>query len=96
VIQTTATAADNFVRSGLFIADVPSGSTGDIVVSRSGTCNNMGISVWAADGLASASASDTATDATDALNLDIDTTTGGIAVALGVVGTSGPLLPRGI
>jgi hypothetical protein len=50
VVQTTATASDNFVRSALYIADVPTGATGDIIVAMSGTCNNMGISVWAADG----------------------------------------------
>ena len=45
----------------------------------SGTCNNLGISVWAADGLASA----TASDAADPLNLYLNTTAGSIVVAVG-------------
>lgn len=56
---TAATYTSNFAhRSALYIAAVPTGTTGDVVVTMSGATDNCGISVWAAYDLLSATAVD--------------------------------------
>jgi hypothetical protein len=85
VIETIDTFATNHVRAALYIADVPTGATGDIVVAMSGTCLNMGHWRLGADGLASATASATNSNADDPSNINVNTTAGGIVVGIGLV-----------
>lgn len=46
---------------GLFIVAVPTGTTGDVVVTFNGSCVRAGIALWAVTGIGSATAYDTAT-----------------------------------
>jgi hypothetical protein len=71
-----------YYRAALYIAEVPTGTTGNVVVTMSGATSACGVGIWAADGLASATATTTTTDTDDPFSLNINTTAGGIVVAI--------------
>jgi len=73
-------SGSDHTRSELWIASVPSGTTGDIVITWSGTKDRCGYAAWAMYG-ASASASDTATDADTTPSQTIDVPAGGYLIA---------------
>ena len=58
-------------RSSLWVAEVPTGTTGDVVVTMSGSTGDCGIIVWPTTG-ADSSPHATASDATDAGGLTVD------------------------
>ena len=62
---------DAYYRSSLWIAEVPTGTTGDVVVTMSGSTGDCGIIVWPTTG-ASHCAYATASDASDAGGLTVD------------------------
>lgn len=77
--------------SGLYIASVPTGTTGDVVVTWSGSVSNMGIGVWRVIG-ASSIADDTGSSvATPVMTDTLNIPAGGIAVGVAhwSVGTAG-------
>lgn len=65
--------------ASLWIAEVPSGSTGDIVVTFANTQQRCGVGWWAVYGLESSTATDTAATATSGGSLNIDVEAGGVA-----------------
>jgi len=70
------------VECSIWIADVPSGTTGNVVVTMTAQFSVCGISVYAARNLTNVTAIDTATDSgTDNVaNLNLDATDSGFAV----------------
>lgn len=81
IVEKPHNAGGVYVHSGIFIAAVPTGATGDIVVTWSGTVLRCGFVAWEAHNLTSAtpfdSDSSSASPATAGLNVKTD----GIAVA---------------
>lgn len=74
----------NQSKCAIYIAAVPTGTTGDVVVTFSGTANRCGIALWSAVGISSATASDTDSSITGtAPTMSIDVPAGGFAVAVG-------------
>ena len=78
---------DGFPVSLAFIAiaAVPTGTTGDVVVTFSSTMGEAAISVYRAVGIASITAYDTGSDTTDPMTTTIDIPAGGFAVAVSSV-----------
>ena len=77
-----ASGGDNS-RAELWIASVPSGTTGDVVIVWSSAKDRCGYAAWAMYG-ASASASDTATDGDTSPSFTIDVPAGGYLIAAAV------------
>lgn len=76
--------------ASIYFANVPSGTTADVVVTWSAGQNSCGIGVWTATALSSSTAHDTAgalnntgSTSTD-LNLDLDTLADGVMVVIGL------------
>jgi hypothetical protein len=80
--QKTVTSGD--ARAELWIAAVPTGATGDVVVVHSAGQQRCAIVVWAAYGLNSSTATDTASASSgDPITTNtLDVQAGGIAVAM--------------
>lgn len=76
VVNQVNTAGGNTSLAALFIAAVPTGTTGDVVASMSGSFLRCGIGLWAATNLDSATATDssgsTANDPTYAIDVSAD------------------------
>jgi hypothetical protein len=72
--------------SGIWEADVPTGTTGDIVVSASGTPHRCSVGVWALYGVGASDA--TASDSTNPLSQSLVVSAGGVAIALSHDGTA--------
>lgn len=69
-------------HSGIYVADVPTSATGDVVVTYNGAASGCSVVVYAMYG-ASGSASDTASDATistDTYSVNLDVPANGVAV----------------
>tara|TARA_R110002020_G_scaffold467684_1_gene691461 strand:+ start:358 stop:1017 length:660 start_codon:yes stop_codon:yes gene_type:complete len=73
-------SGSDHTRAELWIASVPSGTTGDVVITWSGTKDRCGYAAWAMYG-ASASASDTATDSDTTPSFTIDVPANGYLIA---------------
>ena len=73
-------SGSDHTRAELWIASVPSGTTGDVVIVWSSAKDRCGYAAWAMYG-ASASASDTATDADTTPSQTIDIPAGGYLIA---------------
>lgn len=67
--------------AGLWIVNVTTGTTADIVVTFSGGINRCGIGVWAAYGLSSGTPLDSDTSVAAPGSITLTTTAGGIAVS---------------
>ena len=76
------TSAQTEVSIDLWIALVPSGTTGDVVVSFSGSINQLGLSVWNSRGLLSNTPIDTGTSLADPSTDTLSTVNGGFCVAV--------------
>lgn len=74
--------------AGLWIADVPNGATGDVVVTFGAVVQRAGICVWSMTGAASAVASDTDSNNTTAANVAVITKTLTIPTRGGAIGYS--------
>ena len=87
VVQASGTNS----RAGLWQAAVPSGTTGDIVVTLGAGNDRQGIGVWAIYGAANSSANDTATDAdsSDPLTVSMDCPANGVMIGVGAGHTTG-------
>jgi hypothetical protein len=68
-------------QSEIWIATVPTGTTGDIVIVTNGGQDNMGIGVWAVYG-ASSTAHDTVTSTADPQTGTINVPAGGVLIAI--------------
>lgn len=84
----------NFISNtdvvGLFIALVPTGATGDVVVTFGAGMVRAAIGMWAATGIPSATASQVLTStATPSPSGNLDIPANGFAIAAGVNGSSG-------
>jgi hypothetical protein len=85
----SATLAVSSASSGdrnsasIWIADVPTGATGDIVVTFSANQGRCGIGWWATYGLTSSTPTDTASTSTNGGALDIDISAGGLGFGYG-------------
>lgn len=77
---TYAATASTVNNISMWQADVPTGTTGDIVVTWSGAQNRCGIGVWAVYG-AAATAHATATDTTSPWSQSVAVPAGGILIA---------------
>ena len=82
-----ASGGDNS-RAELWIASVPSGTTGDVVITWSTAKDRCGYAAWAMYG-ANASAHDTATDADTTPSFTIDVPAGGYLIAAATPTISG-------
>tara|TARA_R110002126_G_scaffold55235_1_gene148676 strand:+ start:247 stop:1356 length:1110 start_codon:yes stop_codon:yes gene_type:complete len=87
VIQASGTNS----RAGLWQAAVPSGTTGDIVVTLGAGNDRLGIGVWAIYGAANSSANDTATDedSSDPLTVSMDCPANGVMICAAAAHTTG-------
>lgn len=83
-------ALDSIVHNsaGLWIADVPTGTTGDVVVTFSVVVQRCGICVWSMTGAASAVASDTDSNHATPTNVTVITKTLTIPTRGGAIGYS--------
>ena len=91
VVTRTVTNFFNY-RLSFYIADVPTGTTADVVITNSGACEASSISVWAAYNLASSIAvdSDLSTNTSSPFAIpSLSTTEGGILVAASLSLTGG-------
>lgn len=81
--------------TSIWIAAVPTGTTGDVVVAFPGTARRCGIALYRATGLNSATAFDTITDATTAIDPTVSDTinneSGGVFMAAVYTRNSSPL-----
>ena len=59
-VVTTSADTGSLVQSGLFIVDLPTGATADVVVTLSEACTSCGIAIWAAYDLTSSTPAATA------------------------------------
>lgn len=82
IVSVSDTPSDHSLAA-IYIADVPTGSTGDVVVTFSENFFDCGITVYRMTGATSSTAHDTATDsgATASLSATIDIPANGAAVA---------------
>lgn len=80
-INVQSTSNNNI--ASVCIANVPTGATGDIVVTFSGTMDRCGIGAWRATGVTSTTATDTGTSIANPLTTNLDINAGGFAVAIG-------------
>ena len=83
------TSASAEYRVSFYIAAVPTGTTGDVVINTSKTETRFGIGVWAVYG-ASATAHDTGSSTADPLTDNINIAAGGVAIGVGVSSRSSP------
>lgn len=79
-LQRTVTTVVNM--AGLYIAAVPTGTTGDVVVTFNATTLRCGIGMWGATGLASATATDSDVSSANAPTYAIDVVAGGFAIGV--------------
>lgn len=75
-------ASDSSMETAIWAADVPTGVSGDIVVTCSGSPNRCSIGVWAAYGIGAAD--DTAVDIAEAFSQALTISAGGVAVAVSI------------
>lgn len=66
------------VPSGIYIAAVPTGATGDVVLTFNSTMSRVGMTMARITGISSATATDTASDTTSSLSAGIDIPAGGV------------------
>jgi hypothetical protein len=78
-------AGQGWFRTGYAVANIPSGTTGDIVITANGGCNHVSIGVWAVYGLLSstptATGADNAFGGDATLNINIAAQAGGAVIA---------------
>lgn len=88
VVQSPAGAATD--KASIFIADVPTGATGDVVIVFGGGMTRVGIGVWRMVGASTSTPTDTGTSATDpaTTTLTIAANGGGVGCGLSVGVTS--------
>ena len=79
-IATNVAASGAFNRSALYIADVPTGTTGDVVVTFASGVLRAGVGVWAAYNLNSSTATSTGTSLSNPYSSSLTVNAGGIAV----------------
>jgi hypothetical protein len=85
VINTTALLATVYNGAAIFIAAVPTGTSGDVVVTYANSQLRAGCGLYQVTGLSSSTAHDTATDSgSDPLTDTIDVPAGGFIVAVAV------------
>jgi hypothetical protein len=74
--------ANGSTQVGLYLASVPTGTSGDVVVTLSTTTNRCGVHMWRAVGLGEASAFDTLAIAANILQGAVEVPAGGFTVAV--------------
>lgn len=74
--------AESNLKIGLWIASVPTGTTGDVVVTHTGSMLRCGVIVWAVYDLSSTTPTATASDATPALSQSLTINAGGVGIGL--------------
>lgn len=79
VVQRTNTITNTAV-SGIAIAAVPTGTTGDVVVTFGAGMARCGIALWAVTGLASDTPTDTDSSVATAPTVNLDVVAGGFAI----------------
>ena len=78
VVSATASGS----RAAFYIANVPTGTTGDVVVTFASTMLRCAIGVWRVDGLTSTTPTDSTTNTTDPFAANINISAGGAAFGL--------------
>lgn len=90
ITQVANTAGGNNVTEGVAIAHVPTGTTGDVVVTMSEAFLRMGIGMWRATGIASMTPVDFGTSVANDPTYAIDmTANGGFAIGHGYLTGAG-------
>ena len=84
VIDVPNNGGGNTTLGALYIADVPSGTTGDVVVTFSGTVLRCGVNVWRMVGAASGTASSTGSTQLDNTGVSVTVPANGSAVGYAV------------
>lgn len=74
--------AETNLKIGLWIAQVSSGATGDVVVTHTGTMLRCGVIVWAVYDLLSATPTATASDSAPPLSQSLTISAGGVGIGL--------------
>jgi hypothetical protein len=95
----TTISSSGAIRTYLGIADVPTGTTGDVVVTFSGSYSRAGAAVWRVVDLDSSTAHQTGTDADDAngdLAVSLDVPAGGFAIAAACFNDTGAIACGGL
>lgn len=82
---------DSTSNAGLFIAAVPTGATGNVVVTFTGAMVRAAVGLWAVTGLRSTTPFDTATDGVSAYSAAIDIPARGFAVGIAFSHETGSL-----
>lgn len=77
------------VSSSIWIADVPTGTTGDIVITLSGASFRCGIGVWAVYDLASSTATATGSSTSSTASENVNVSAGGVLIGYSCSFTSG-------
>lgn len=88
VAQTNDPTPANPIGAGIIQAAVPSGASGDVAITFSGGCLRAGIALWRAVNLKSTTATGLGTDLNEAINLSVNVSEGGVAVAVGHFGAN--------
>lgn len=78
-----ASVVQNGSYAGIYIASVPTGTTGNVVVTFSGTMVRAAVGVWSARRLQSTTAIDTATDPDNPISQALTMSAGSIGVGVG-------------
>lgn len=86
---TKCVEAENGGHSEIWIASVPSGTSGSVVLTFSDDTNYSAIAVYSAKGLVSATPADTDTDDVGTTNLSLDIAARGILVATAYANSGG-------
>lgn len=81
IVRQVTRTVTNSNSQAIVIANVPTGTTGDIVVTWSTTVLRCAVGVWSATNLASATAHDSATSTATAPTYNIDVPAGGFVIA---------------
>lgn len=87
--QNIATTLGTASTVGIFTANVPTGTTADVVVTFTGSTNRCGIAVWTSTGLTSDAANATDSGVNDSgssqdLNCDVATLDGGFIITYAI------------
>jgi len=89
VVTSNNTTGGNQTMAALYVADVPTGTTGDVVITFSATVLRCGANVWRMVGAASGTASATGSSVADPGTANLTIPANGSAVGLAVADFSG-------
>lgn len=84
VAYRKSTTGTNVILSAIYVADVPTGTSGNVVVTHSGSMTSCSMSVFAGYNMNSSTPDATISSGTANSNTNLATVNGGLAVAVGL------------